>query len=67
MVDMKLDVVSKKRPDVNQTNVDMDDRGGANSRGRTMKDHDLSKVHVVDGGHIHLIVMSERRHRPRRR
>ena len=29
----------------------MDCLGGAAWRGMAMKDHDLSKVHVVDGGH----------------
>jgi hypothetical protein len=51
MVDVEL-YVSKKRYDVNWTNLDRDNLGGGTWKGKAAKDHDLLKVHVVDGGHI---------------
>jgi hypothetical protein len=52
MADVELDAVSKKGWDMNWTDPDMDNLGGTTWRGTAAKDHDLSKVHAIDDGHI---------------
>jgi hypothetical protein len=50
VVDAEPDV-SENRSGVNWTFPDMESIGGAAWRGTMVKDHELSKVHAVDGGH----------------